>query len=105
MPYLHCHHCKARWEGDAAPALGAVCGKCGKDLRCCKNCRNHAAGYPNECMETRAEPVEQKDRATLCEFYLTGVRAGGNAPHHTPTQKKAIEAFAALFGGDPKKPG
>ena len=45
MPYLHCHHCHARWDGEAAPPLGAVCGKCGKDLHCCRNCRNFAPTY------------------------------------------------------------
>jgi hypothetical protein len=54
-------------------------------------------------METRAQPVERKDQHTLCEFYLTGVRSGGNTPQHTPTQKKAIEAFAALFNTNVKK--
>ena len=100
MPYLHCFHCKTRWDGESEPPRGAVCVKCGKDLRCCKNCRNYAPTYPNECIESRAEAIADKTRANQCEFYLTGVKSGGNVPPQTPTQKRALAAFDALF----KKP-
>ena len=103
MPYLHCFHCHARWEGESEPHRGAVCGKCGNDLRCCRNCRHNAPAFPNECIEKRAEPVAEKTRANLCDFYLPGVKAGGNAPHHTPKQEQAIAAFSALFAPGDKK--
>lgn len=50
-------------------------------------------------METRAEPVADKSKAVLCEFFLAGARNGGNTPQHTATQKKALAAFSALFDG------
>ncbi|MBF0426263.1 MAG: hypothetical protein HQL66_10660 [Magnetococcales bacterium] len=46
-----------------------VCPQCGRDTRVCRNCGHHDPGCYNECRETQAERVMEKDRATFCEFF------------------------------------
>lgn len=45
------------------------CDHCGADVHCCKNCRFHDPKSYNECRETSADPVREKDRANYCEYY------------------------------------
>jgi len=89
----------------------AECPKCGLDLRCCLQCRHHDASYNNQCRETEADPVADKDRRNFCEFFeLAPARAGARAA--TPTAGRAgvsREATArakldALFGGKAAAP-
>lgn len=47
----------------------AACEGCGRDLRCCRNCRHWDVHYSNECTETEAEPVPDKSRRNFCEYF------------------------------------
>jgi len=61
----------------------ALCERCGAELRCCLNCRFHESSAYNECLETSAERVLEKDRANFCDYFSprTGTAGGsGKAP-------------------------
>jgi len=99
MSRYHCHHCGEAVEIDPPVARTAECESCGRDLRCCMNCRHYDTGYNNHCRETEAEPVIDKDRRNFCEFFEFG-----SAPPRAAEGKRAADArekLDALFGGPP----
>ncbi|MBF0272448.1 MAG: hypothetical protein HQL98_10330 [Magnetococcales bacterium] len=46
-----------------------VCAGCMKETRVCLNCRFHDTGSYNECRETVAERIVDKDRSNFCDFF------------------------------------
>ena len=66
---LQCHFCGAQVPFDEPIGRSLSCGACGRDLRCCVNCRHYDTRYNNACTETQADPVEDKARANFCEFF------------------------------------
>jgi len=56
---------------------GDECPHCRVDMRSCKNCEYYAPGSHNDCAETIAEYVSDKDRSNFCGMYkaFTGERA------------------------------
>lgn len=45
------------------------CLHCRHDLHVCKNCEFYDAKVYNECRETSADVVREKDRANYCDFF------------------------------------
>jgi len=77
----------------------AECAGCGRDLRCCRQCRHYDLSRNNQCRESEAELVVEKDRRNFCEFFeFTRARFGVRA-----TGDRAADARARLAGlfGDP----
>lgn len=78
-----------------------TCSRCDADLHCCRNCRFFDPGKHNQCAETQAEWVSDKERANFCDYFeaRTSVdlrqrsgRAGGD---------DARKQFEALFKKKP----
>lgn len=57
----------------------AECEKCGADLHVCKNCHFYDPKVYNECRETSAEVIREKERANYCEYFQPGNAAGGDS--------------------------
>uniref|UniRef100_A0A832I363 Uncharacterized protein n=1 Tax=Eiseniibacteriota bacterium TaxID=2212470 RepID=A0A832I363_UNCEI len=96
---LECHHCRAPITLSAPLPRDAECAACGRDLRCCLNCRHYDPRMNNACRETEAEPVVEKDRRNFCEFFEFSrepFRAGG-APDARAAE--ALRKLEGLFGG------
>lgn len=65
-----CFHCKTPWESSLRqPAVKETCDQCGAYLHCCRNCRFHHKGYPNECYIPDTEKVADKKRANFCDEF------------------------------------
>lgn len=65
-----CFHCKTPWESSLRqPAVKETCDQCGAYLHCCRNCRFHRKGYPNECYIPDTEKVADKTRANFCDEF------------------------------------
>jgi hypothetical protein len=122
MPVIRCHACNTAASIPEPVPRDAECGSCGADLRCCLNCRHHDVAYNNQCRETEADPVPDKDRRNFCEYF--SARAGGatdassssrggspggstsGGPNRPPPVDRAAEARKALdrlFGGGSTK--
>lgn len=52
---------------------------CGEDLHVCKNCKFYDPKVYNECRETSAEVIREKERANYCEYFQPGGDAAGEA--------------------------
>ncbi len=70
-----------------------VCAGCGKDTRVCKNCVHFDPTAHNQCRESQAERVVEKERSNFCDYFQPkkGTGVGG-------ATKDALRAAAdALF--------
>jgi hypothetical protein len=65
---------------------------CGADLHSCKCCAFYDAKVYNECRETSADVVREKERANFCDFFQP------NGQTKVTNQREALLAAAeALF--------
>ena len=46
-----------------------TCRKCGRDTKTCKGCEFYDRSYNNECRESQAERVVEKERSNFCDFF------------------------------------
>ena len=99
-----CHFCGAAMNLGEPIGREATCDSCGRDLRCCKQCRHYDPHYNNECRETMADPVVEKDRRNFCEYFHFSAepfRAGAPATDRAAAARTKLES---LFnpGAQPK---
>ena len=78
-------------------AFRDTCTRCGRDLHVCRNCAHHDPSAYNECRETSAERVSDRERANRCDYFAPGDQAGSS---RADERGKARDALDALF----KKP-
>lgn len=64
-----CQACGATVTREAPYPRDAECKRCSADLRCCRNCRHYDTRASNECRETEAELVTDKNRRNFCEYF------------------------------------
>jgi hypothetical protein len=55
------------------------CNHCGRDTHVCKNCIFYDRAYHNECTETQADRVVEKEKSNFCDYFKPSDRAGGSA--------------------------
>ncbi|MEM7646740.1 MAG: hypothetical protein AAF203_07525 [Pseudomonadota bacterium] len=69
------------------------CSSCMADLHVCKNCRFYDPGAYNECKESSADVVREKEESNFCDFFEVG------AGNYSASKKDELLAQAeALFG-------
>ena len=88
-----CAFCGTRLDDNQEVHRSTTCASCGKDLKICLNCRFYSKGTHNDCLETSAEPVRDKDRSNFCDYFQFKV-----AKDQTSSQKNNKEDFLKLFG-------
>ena len=73
-----------------------ACPRCDSDLHCCRNCRFRDPGAHNQCRETQAEWVKEKDRSNFCDYFepveVIGAR-GRSANTAVDVKKKFNDLF------------
>jgi len=47
-----------------------TCSNCQADLRCCLNCTFYDDRVSNQCRESQAERVLEKDRSNFCDYFV-----------------------------------
>ena len=90
---LKCFGCGAPLEYSDRVSFREECTHCSEDVHVCKNCQFYDPGSYNECRETSADVVKDKERANYCDFFQAGSDSGGEK------QKKEdlLSAAEALF--------
>lgn len=75
-PSLVCFHCQKNVPLNAHAAGGVgrrdECPHCRYDLHVCKNCQHYDSKVYNECRETSAEVVRDKEKANFCDYFAPG---------------------------------
>ena len=95
-----CHSC-----GREIKSIGKIqrkdeCPHCNADAHCCKNCRLFDPGKSNQCTESQADYVKDKDRANFCDFFQANNRVVlvKKSSSVTPSPQNDVKkAFDALF--------
>ena len=64
-----CHNCKAVIEDKGSTGRADTCFLCDSDLHCCLNCRFHAIGTYNECLENSADRVLENEISNFCDYF------------------------------------
>ncbi len=73
---------------------GDICKKCGRDTRTCKGCKHYDRDAHNQCHETIAERVVEKERSNFCDYF----EPHDNSPSSQATSRDAMKLAAeALF--------
>jgi hypothetical protein len=93
---MRCFSCDRETLPAAGERIGFAdcCERCDADLHVCLNCRFHDPSAYNECRESSAERVRERDRANRCEYFSYGDREGGGRP---PAREAAQSALDDLF--------
>ncbi len=70
-----------------------TCPSCMADIRCCKMCQFYDPKSYNECRESSADRVQDKEKANFCDYFKIG------SPGSNPDQARqdALAKAAALF--------
>ena len=69
------------------------CDSCGADLHVCLNCQHHDVSSYNECRETSADRIVEKDRSNFCDFFT----ARSGALTGDDSKDQIMSAAEALF--------
>lgn len=91
---MQCHACgfEVAVAGGERVGFHESCEGCRRDLHVCLNCAFHDPGAYNECRESNAERVSDRERANRCEYFSPGAGAGGSE-----RPGAARDALEALF--------
>ncbi len=89
---VFCHHCKKINEGLIQIGRRDECSFCKSDLHVCKNCQMFDLKSYNECKETSADRVKEKEKANFCDFF----KALDNGSQ-MDAKTKLLSAAEALF--------
>ena len=73
---VNCFHCREVNKSEGKPGFRDECLKCRSDLHVCKNCEFYDPKVYNECRETSADVVREKERANFCDFFSPGIKTG-----------------------------
>lgn len=90
---IYCFSCKKANSFQSKIGFRDECIHCRADLHACKNCEFYDAKAYNECRETSADVVREKDRANYCDFFSP--KQGAISVEDQKTKMKA--AADALF--------
>ncbi|MFK8137127.1 MAG: hypothetical protein AB8E15_02095 [Bdellovibrionales bacterium] len=91
MKSLRCYNCNSKFEFHDNLGFKEECGSCREDLHVCRNCHFYDPGSYNECKETSADVVKDKERANFCEYFVASDRSGGE--DKSSSIKSAAEAL------------
>ena len=94
--FMRCANCNAEISISPGERIGFrdCCDSCNADLHSCLNCAHHDPAAYNECRESSAEHVSERERANRCEWFSPGGGVGGAG---NQVRQGAIADLESLF--------
>ena len=86
-----CYHCSKSFEFSEKLSFREECSHCSADLHICLNCRFYEESAYNQCKESSAEPVRDKERRNICEYFEAS--QGGSKFSDKKEQLKLAESL------------
>jgi len=86
-----CHACGQPATIEGKLSRTAVCPNCQNDLHVCKNCRFYDRTVHNQCRETQAEWVADKEKANFCDYFVFSARAAAPAGTGAEAARKKFD--------------
>ena len=71
-----CYRCGREVKIDRTVGRTEPCPHCDADLHCCLNCKFYDKTAHNECRESQAEPVADKEKGNFCDYFAFKDSAG-----------------------------
>jgi len=95
---FRCHSCGGAIELIAGESVSrrAECGKCTADVHCCLNCKYFDTSRSNQCAESQADWVSDKQTANFCDWFSP--RTTVDLVGRRDDAPDAKRAFDDLFG-------
>ena len=92
---MGCFACNARVELAAGERIGFrdTCSSCEADLHVCRNCAHHDASAYNECRESNAEWVSDRERGNRCDYFVLGDHAGDEVAASAAAARSPLDAL------------
>jgi hypothetical protein len=69
------------------------CDQCLADIRCCKMCHFYDPKSYNECRESNADRVAEKEKANFCDYF----KIGSSYNNAEQQRQEALARAQALF--------
>ena len=89
---MRCHACGTAVQVKEKIFRSDTCPSCGRPLRCCKNCLFFEPTANNQCRESQAEWVGDKQAANFCDYFRPRENGGGSASGSSSEQaRKKLE--------------
>ena len=95
MTTSNCWHCGKLIEANNFHRLDS-CNHCGSDTHVCKNCEHYDRAYNNECVESSADRVVEKEKSNFCDYFKASGRAGGTAKSASDLKAAADALFKKI---------
>ena len=94
MPTITCQSCHKTLDVESKLSFREECLHCGHDLHSCLYCDFYDPSSYNECRESSADRVLEKEKANYCEYFVvkSNVDASGSNPGDD-AKKKLEELF------------
>lgn len=92
---IHCFKCHQKLDVPEPVSRKEECPQCKSDVRCCRNCLFYDSKIYNECRETQADRILEKERSNLCDYF----RPQKPGAAVVDEKEKALSAAEALFKG------
>jgi hypothetical protein len=73
---------------------GDTCSRCGRDTRVCKGCVFYHIQSNNQCRESQADRVVEKERSNFCDYFKPSLKSG---PSDNSSRESLRSAAEALF--------
>jgi hypothetical protein len=70
-----------------------TCSNCLADIRCCKMCQFYDQKAYNECRESSADRVQDKEKANFCDYF----KIGSSSNNPDKERLDALAKAASLF--------
>lgn len=96
---MNCWRCGNTIDSKERIGFHAHCERCDRPLHVCRNCSFYDSAYNNQCRETMAERVVDKERENFCDYFAPAGQSTG-APGQSP-ERAARERLEALFKNKP----
>jgi hypothetical protein len=91
---MHCHFCKKEIETVSPVGRQDRCQHCGMDLHICRNCSFYDEKAYNECHESQADRVVDKDKSNFCDYFSpSGMSLDGGKADPAAEARKKLEAL------------
>jgi hypothetical protein len=91
---MNCFHCGREIEFKERIGFRDRCPSCDRPAHACLNCVHYDPAFHNQCRETQADRVVDKDRPNFCEYF--GPSAGSLRPQ-SASPADARSRLDALF--------
>ncbi len=92
---MNCFFCGREIDTRDRIGFRASCPGCERPLHACRNCEFYDPAYHNECRETQADRVVDKDRFNFCEYFAPASRRAAAAG--ISTKAAAASKLEELF--------